>query len=39
MMILDGLELLIILGNISELKNYFEESQVSKMKDMIIEDH
>ena len=30
--------IIIILGNISELKNYFEESQVSKMKDMIIED-
>ena len=30
--------IIIILGNVSELKNYFEKSQVSKMKDMIIED-
>ena len=30
--------IIIILGNISELKNYFPEPQASKMKDMIIED-
>ena len=29
---------IIILGNISELKNYFHESQVFKMKNMIIEN-